>query len=126
MSLKLCHSEKWQDARRRRSEVIVQTDCNQQRQHPRTPSKKKIVALVHYAAVFSHRTPLNFFSPFLTAMNLPSVLSRFVHAVLPINLPLSCVRFLTAPLLALSPTGSLLAIVTLLRFETLFESPLQV
>jgi hypothetical protein len=41
----------------------------------------------HQAAFFSFRTPLNFFGFFFTAMNLPSVFSRFVHAVLPISLP---------------------------------------
>ena len=44
---------------------------------------------VHHA-FFSRRTPLNFFLLFFTSMNSPVVLSRFVHAVLPSNLPLSC------------------------------------
>src|SRR5215203_468117 len=64
----------------------------------------------HYAAFFS-RTPLNFFALFLTAMNLPSVLSRFVHASLPITFVFSCVRFLTAPRRQLSPVGSLVAMI---------------
>ena len=37
-------------------------------------------------------------------------LMRFVQAVLPMSLPLRCVRFFTAPMRRLSPTGSLLAI----------------
>jgi|SRR3954470_4495848 hypothetical protein len=33
--------------------------------------------MVHAALFFSRRTPLNFFLPFFTSMNLPDVLSRF-------------------------------------------------
>src|SRR5436190_12200999 len=67
----------------------------------------------HY---FSRRTPLNFFAAFffaagfLTAMNFPPFLLRFVHAVAPSSMVLSWVRFLTALLRALSPVGSLTAI----------------
>src|SRR5436190_409430 len=84
--------------------------------------------MVHAALFFSRRTPLNFFLPFFTSMNLPDVLSRFVQAVLPINLPLSCVRFFTAPMRRLSPTGSLLAIFHFLLGMTgaLFEGHLKV
>jgi hypothetical protein len=58
---------------------------------------------------FSRLTPLNFFALFFTAMNSPDVLSRLVHAGLPITVVLRCVRFFTAPLRALSPTGLLTA-----------------
>ena len=54
---------------------------------------------------FSRRTPLNFFALFFTAINSPDVLSRLVHAGLPITFDLSCVRFFTTPLRALSPAG---------------------
>ena len=63
----------------------------------------------HQAAFVSRRTPLNFFGLFLTAINLPSVLSRFVQAVFPIIFPLSWLRCFTAPMRRLSPVGSLLA-----------------
>jgi hypothetical protein len=59
---------------------------------------------------FSRRTPLNFCALFFTAMNSPDVLSRLVHADLPMTAVLRCVRFFTAPLRALSPTGVFFAI----------------
>src|SRR6476646_9026970 len=68
----------------------------------------------HHAALFSRRTPLNFVLLFFTPMNRPLSLLRLVQAVLPISLPLSCERFRTAPLRALSPTGLLTAIRLLL------------
>src|ERR1700712_897999 len=46
-------------------------------------------------------------------MNSPDVLSRLVQAGFPITAVLRCVRFFTAPLRALSPTGLLTAIVLL-------------
>jgi hypothetical protein len=46
-----------------------------------------------------------FAADFFTAMNSPDVLLRLVQAVTPPSLFFSCVRFLTAPLRALSPTG---------------------
>jgi hypothetical protein len=57
-------------------------------------------------------------------MNSPDVLLRFVQAVTPPSLVFSCVRFLTAPLRALSPTGLFTAIVLSLMcmgFLPLFE-----
>src|SRR6185295_2345687 len=63
------------------------------------------------AQAFSRRTPLNFLAPFFTAMNSPDVLSRLVQAGLPITAVLRCVRFFTAPLRALSPTGLFFAII---------------
>ena len=69
-----------------------------------------------FAAVFSRRTPLNFLAAFLpaagffTAMNSPEVLLRLVQAVAPPSLVFNCVRFFTAPLRALSPTGLFTAI----------------
>jgi len=58
----------------------------------------RVFALGHYAARFSFRTPLNFFLPFFTAINCPPFLLRFVQAVFPMSLPLSWVRFFTAPM----------------------------
>jgi hypothetical protein len=66
---------------------------------------------------FSLRTPLNFFAAFFflagffTAMNSPDVLLRFVQALTPPSFVLSWLRFFTAPLRALSPTGLLTAMV---------------
>jgi hypothetical protein len=60
---------------------------------------------------FSRRTPLNFFALFFTAMNSPDVLSRFVQAGSPLTAVLRWVRFFTAPLRALSPTGLFTAII---------------
>src|SRR4051812_34199456 len=62
---------------------------------------------------FSHRTPLNFLAVFSTAMNCPSVLLRLV--AVPVSWFLSCVRFFTAPLPALSPIGLLTAMTALAR-----------
>src|SRR6185369_2022203 len=72
-------------------------------------------AVLFFPALFSTRTPLNFFAAFffpagfLTAMNSPDFLLRLVHAVAPPRLALTCDRFFTAPLRALSPTGLLTA-----------------
>src|ERR1044072_6782803 len=49
-------------------------------------------------AAFSRRTPLNFFAVFLTAMNWPPFLFRFVEVF--VSGFLSWVRFFTAPLRA--------------------------
>lgn len=59
---------------------------------------------------FSFRTPLNFFAVFLTAMNSPLVLLRFVEVL--VSGFFNCVRFFTAPLRALSPLGLFTAIAT--------------
>lgn len=67
-------------------------------------------AIKGHQAAFSRRTRLNFFLLFFTAMNLPSFLSRFAQAVLPINFVLSCDRLRAAPLRALSPTGLFLIV----------------
>jgi hypothetical protein len=52
--------------------------------------------------------PLNFFAFFLTAMNWPPALLRFVDVS--VSGFFNCVRFFTAPLRALSPVGLLTAI----------------
>lgn len=52
---------------------------------------------------FSRRTPLNFFALFLTVMNWPPFLLRFVEVF--VSGFFNCVRFFTAPLRALSPLG---------------------
>ena len=49
--------------------------------------------------------PLEFFRALLHGRNSPEVLSRLVKAALPITFDLRCVRFLNAPLRALSRTG---------------------
>jgi hypothetical protein len=53
-----------------------------------------------------------FFVGFLTAMNSPEDVLRFVQAVAPPRLVFNCVRFFAAPLRALSPTGLLVATVS--------------
>ena len=57
---------------------------------------------------FSFRTPLNFFALFLTAMNCPPFLLRYVEVL--VSGFFNCARFLTAPLRSLSPVGLLTAI----------------
>jgi hypothetical protein len=52
---------------------------------------------------FSFRTPLYFTALFLTALNCPPFLLRLVEVF--VSGFLSCVRFFTAPLRALSPVG---------------------
>src|SRR5882757_3366414 len=69
----------------------------------------------HFGQAFSRRTPLNFLALFflllfLTAMNSPDVVSRFVQDLAPAIFVLVWDRFFTAPLRALSPTGLLTAI----------------
>jgi hypothetical protein len=82
--------------------------------HAGNEVQKRTPVIIHG---FSRRTPLNFFAAvvfligFLTAMNSPEVLLRLVHAVTPSSFVLSCVRFFTGPLRALSPTGLFTAII---------------
>lgn len=84
----------------------------------RTPSRgrRRSDSLdLSYPAYFSRRTPLNFFAAvfflagFFTAMNSPDFLFRLVQTLAPPSFVLTCERFLTAPLRALSPTGLLTA-----------------
>jgi len=63
-----------------------------------------------HGAISFDRTPLNFFAAAFfpgrfTAMNSPEFLLRFVQPLAPLILVLTWLRFLTAPVRALSPTG---------------------
>jgi hypothetical protein len=70
--------------------------------------------------------PAFFLAGFFAAINSPDVLSRLVHAETPPSFVLVWLRFFTAPLRALSPTGLLTAFChpfNAYRFAAIFQDP---